>query len=58
MSLQEECERFKEAKENLNHEIVSTKNKCNESEEKLLLIQADLLNAMAEVNVSIFHHFY
>lgn len=53
MRLQEECKLFKEAKENLLHEIVSTKNHCNQSEEKLLQIEADLLNALAEVNVSI-----
>lgn len=49
-----ECKSLKEAKEELIYELTSVKSRCNDSEEKILQIEADLLNALAEVNVSIF----
>lgn len=51
--LEHECKRLTEVKDNLNQELNTVKNKYGDSEEKLLQVEASLLNAMAEVNVSI-----
>lgn len=52
--LEEEYKRLQEAKENLIQELNFVRNKCSSSEEKLLQVEASLLNAMAEANVSNF----
>lgn len=49
---EEDLQRLHETKENLIQELNLVKNKCCDTEEKLLQVEAELLHALAEVNVS------